>query len=209
MANDPACPPRSQGPPVILLGGASGTGKTTIANALVHELGLSHHLSTGFIRAAIGPLLPDAEARLLRKHTYDAYEALIGGADPGRSALLEGAMQQSLLLKASIESCVKRAVREGIGMILEGSHFIPGVLEPAGLGASLLCVLDVPDREELKLRALSPNHSRRRLSEEQLERLVQLQEEILVLAGIHHQPVVINDQISEAVRQIRALAGID
>ncbi len=194
-----------EAPPVILLGGASGCGKTTIANLLVEELGLSHHLSTGFIRASITHLLPEPDAELLKKHTYDAYQALTAETANGRSPLMEGAIRQSLLLKPAIESCIKRAKREGIGMMLEGSHFIPGVLEPASLGASLLCVLDVPDREELKHRALSPNHTNRRLSDEQLGRLVQLQEGILELARAHKQPVIINNDLNAAVNQIKAL----
>ena len=207
MVSEPPNRTEADGPLVILLGGASGTGKTTIANMLVGELGLSHHLTTGFIRAAITHLLPDSEARLLQKHTYDAYEALTGTVTGDRNQLLEGAIQQSMLLKPAIESCIRRATREGISMMLEGSHFIPGVLDPASLGANLLCILDVPDREALKLRALSPNHSRRRLSEEQLARLVQLQEEILALARTHHQPIIVNDDLSNAVSQIRTLAG--
>ena len=192
-------------PPVILLGGASGCGKTTIANLLVEELGLSHHLSTGFIRASITHLLPEPDAELLKKHTYDAYQALTVENTNGRSPLMEGAIRQSLLLKPAIESCIKRAKREGIGMMLEGSHFIPGVLEPATLGASILCILDVPDREELKHRALSPNHTNRKLSDEQLSRLVQLQEGILKLARTHQQPVIINNDLTAAVDQIKAL----
>ena len=176
MVSEPSFRAKPKGPLIILLGGASGTGKTTIANHLVEQLGLSHHLSTGFIRASISHLLPEAEAQLLRRHTYDAFEVLTGAVAADRSPLLEGAIQQSTLLKPSIESCIGRAAREGIGMILEGSHFIPGVLDPGLLGASVLCILDVPDRRELRRRALSSNHSRRKLSEEQLGRLVQLQE---------------------------------
>ena len=198
-------PVEAGGPLVILLGGVSGTGKTTLANLLVRELGLSHHLSTGFIRAAIAHLLPETEGLLLQKHTYDAYQAVAGTPAVGGSPLLGGAIQQSLLLKPAIESCIRRAVREGIGMMLEGSHFIPGVLDPAPLGADLLCILDVPDREELKRRALSPNHLRRKLSDDQLSRLVQLQEAILDQARIHCQPVVVNDDLSAAVDRVRGL----
>ena len=208
MVSEPSSRTQAEGPLVILLGGVPGTGKTTVGNILVKELGLSHHVSTGFIRASITHLLPEAEARLLQKHTYDAYEALIGTAPNDRSPLLEGAIQQAMLLKPAIESCIKRAVREGIGMVLEGSHFIPGVLEPDVLGAHLLCVLDVPDREALKHRTLSPNHSRRRVSEDQLARLIQLQDEILAQARIHHQPVVVNEDLEKAVKQVRALGGM-
>ena len=212
MATQPSSPVEGHGPLVILLGGAPGTGKTTIANLLQRELGLSHHLSTGFIRASITHLLPEVEAGILKYHTYDAYQALqragaAGSVGYDNGLLLEGAIRQSTLLKPAIESCINRAVREGIGLVLEGSHFLPGVLEPGILDVTQLCILDVPDREELKLRALSSNHSRRRLSDAQLGRLVQLQEGILGLAQVHRQPVVINEDLSTAVSQIQKLVS--
>ena len=89
-----------EAPLVILLGGAPGTGKTTIANLLMTELGLSHHLSTGFIRASVSHLLPEADARILQHHTYDAYQALnsadsaTDSVDDDNGLLLEGAMRQ-------------------------------------------------------------------------------------------------------------------
>ena len=207
---EPSSRADGDGPLVILLGGAPGTGKTTIANLLLGELGLSHHLSTGFIRASVAHLLPEADARLLKHHTYDAYQALEdtdGAAGDGNNLLLEGAIRQSMVLKPAIESCINRAVREGIGLVIEGSHFLPGVLEPGTLEATLLCILDVPDREALKQRVLSPNHSRRTLSEAQLERLVQLQEGILGLAKVHGQPVVINEDLPGTIKQIRSLVS--
>lgn len=212
MVTEPSSRANGKGPQVILLGGAPGTGKTTVANALLEELGLSHHLSTGFIRASITYLLPESDARILNHHTYDAYQALGESGAEGQTGddsdrLLEGAIRQATLLKPAIESCINRAIREGIGLVLEGSHFLPGVLEPGILDVSLLCILDVPDREALKLRVLSPNHSRRTLSEVQLGRLVQLQDGILGLAKAYGQPVIVNKDLPTAIQQIRALAG--
>ena len=131
MVADPSARAEGSAPLVILLGGAPGTGKTTIANLLMAELGLAHHLSTGFIRASVTHLLPEADARLLQHHTYDAYQALksadsaTGSVGDDNGLLLEGAIRQAMILKPAIESCINRAVREGIGMVLEGSHFPP------------------------------------------------------------------------------------
>ena len=193
---------------MVLLGGVSGVGKTTIGNLLVRDLGLSHHISTGFIRSAITHLLDEPNARLLGKHTYDAYEALPDYGNGSRSPLLEGAARQATILKPAIEACIRRSLREGIGIVLEGSHFIPGVLDPAELGGTVMCILDVPDREALKYRALSPNHSRRRLSDDQLDRLIQLQDQILGMARVHGQPVVVNDDVQRTLEQIKSLAAV-
>ncbi len=195
----------AQEPKVILLGGAPGTGKTTLGNLLVRELRLDHHLSTGFIRASVRPLLPEPEQRLLGMHAFDVGEALPEISPDGTSRVFQGVLHQATMLKPSIEACIRRAVREGIGLVLEGSHMIPGVLDPEELGATL-CVLDVPDRETLRSRALSAAHVHRRLDEEQLARLLQLQEDLVGRARMLNLPVVVNDRLPDALDEIIALA---
>ena len=63
---------------IILLAGVPGVGKTTLGNALLGELGLTHHISTGFLRATMDLYLPDEQSALLRKRAFDAYELLNG-----------------------------------------------------------------------------------------------------------------------------------
>ena len=196
----------AQEPKVILLGGAPGTGKTTLGNLLVRELGLDHHLSTGFIRASVRPLLPEPEQLLLGMHAFDVGEALPELASDGTSRVFQGVVHQATMLKASIESCVRRAVREGVGLVIEGSHMIPGVLDPAELGATLLCVLDVTDREVLRARALSAAHVHRRLDEQQLARLLQLQDDLVNRARALGVPVVTNDRLPDALEELVGLA---
>ena len=80
-----------------------------------------------------------------------------------------------------------------------------GVLDPEELGATL-CVLDVPDRETLRSRALSAAHVHRRLDEEQLARLLQLQDDLVGRARVLNLPVVVNDRLPDALDEIIALA---
>ena len=191
---------------IILLAGVPGVGKTTLGNALLGHLGLTHHISTGFLRAAIDPYLPAHKSKLLRRHAFDAYELLDPATLRPDEYVIQGTIAQTDLLRPVIATCLARARREGIGLIMEGSHFIPGVFDPAEFGADLLCVLDVPNRDELKSRALSPNHQNRRLSDWDLERLVILQDQMLAKARRHNQPVVLNVDLPQAVEEVTTLA---
>lgn len=171
------------------------------------EMGLTHHISTGFLRAAIDGFLPNKEAELLRKHAFDAYELLDGYSSSEPPNILEGTKAQTQILKPVMEVCISRAKREGIGLIMEGSHFIPGVIDPIEMGVDLLCVLDVPDRQELKARAMSSNHLHRKLSEWDQQRLVMLQDQLLTLANLHKKPVVTNVNLAEAVQEVSTLVA--
>ena len=190
-------------PLIILLGGASGVGKTTLANALVQELGLAHHVSTGFLREAVRSVLPKDQARVLEGHAFDAWR-LMEGTTPSQHRALQGTLAQARILQPAFEACIARSLREGVSLVLEGSHILPGVLDSAP-GVSLFCVLNVPDRDLLVHRARGNTHRRRILDEGQAASILELQEECLHLARTTGAPVIDSTELDHALALVRAL----
>ncbi len=194
-------------PKILLLGGASGTGKTTLANALVHELGLAHHISTGFVREVAQAVMPPDQALLLRSYTFDAWR-LVQTSGPNGRRVFDGAIAQARVLLPAMEACILRSVREGASLVVEGAHVLPGLYDHAALGVSLFCVLDVPDRETLIERVQGQTHSRRVLTQEQLDAIIELQDECLRQARERGIPVVENTDLSSAVTSVKELLAV-
>ena len=180
-------------------------GKTTLANALVHELGLAHHVSTGFLREAVRSVLPEAQAQVLHGHAFDAWQHMDGPARSDHQAL-QGTLAQARLLQPAFEACIARSLREGVSLVLEGSHILPGVVDSAP-GVSLFCVLNVPDRDLLMHRARGNTHRRRILDEGQAASILELQDECLNLARTNRVPVIDSTELPHALTQVRALLG--
>lgn len=196
----------SDSPLIILLGGSSGTGKTTLANALVQEFGLAHHLSTGFVREAISAVLPTQESKLLGGFTFDAWK-LMPESD-GDDLVLNGAIAQTQLLKPAIEACIYRSVREGASLVMEGTHLLPGIFDPKILGVSIFCILDVPDRSVLIKRSMGPTHKSRNLDENQLNSIIQLQDAYVRLGEEYGLPVIVNTDLERTVDQVKGLIDL-
>ena len=198
----------SDSPLIILLGGSSGTGKTTLANALVQEFGLAHHLSTGFVREAISAVLPTQESKLLGGFTFDAWKLMPESAGSSDDRVLNGAIAQTQLLKPAIEACIYRSVREGASLVMEGTHLLPGIFDPKILGVSIFCILDVPDRSVLIKRSMGPTHKSRNLDKNQLDSIIQLQDAYVRLGEEYGLPVIVNTDLERTVHQVKGLIDL-
>jgi 2-phosphoglycerate kinase len=108
---------RLERPLVVLLGGTTGVGKSTLATMLAARLGITRVIATDVIRQVLRAFFTE-EAMPAVHHS--AFEA--GG--------VEGYRDQAGQVATGIAAIMQRAADEAKPVVVEGVHVVPGTLEP-------------------------------------------------------------------------------
>jgi 2-phosphoglycerate kinase len=135
-------------PLIVLIGGATGTGKTTIAAEVAHRLGISRLSSTDFIRQTIRAFFSDEFMPTIHYSSFKAWEALPEAEREEGDPLIRGFLQQTKNVLVGVRASIDRALEEGWSMVLEGVHLVPGMLPLEIEGALVIqCQLAVYNEE--------------------------------------------------------------
>jgi 2-phosphoglycerate kinase len=128
-------------PIVILVGGATGTGKSTVATEIAYRLGITRVTSTDFIRQTMRAFFSHEFMPSIHYSSFEAGLAVPDSDDP----LVAGFLEQSRQVMVGVRASLDRALQEGWSMVLEGVHLVPGLL-PALDGVLVsACVLRISD----------------------------------------------------------------
>jgi 2-phosphoglycerate kinase len=137
-------------PIVLLVGGATGTGKSTIATEIAHRLGITRVTSTDFIRQTMRALF---SRELMPSVHYSSFEARLAltraEEEEAGDATLLGFLDQTRNVLVGVEAAVERALGEGWSMVLEGVHLVPGMVRVEHGNALVVHVVLVVEDEEL------------------------------------------------------------
>jgi 2,3-bisphosphoglycerate-independent phosphoglycerate mutase len=142
---------RSQLPMIVLIGGATGTGKSTLAMELAYRLGVVWVTSTDLIRETMRTVLSPELVPGLHDHSFRGM--VVGGqvlSDP-RERVLAGFRQQAAQVAVGIRAVIGRAIRENADIIIEGTHLAPPFHQyvPPDAEVNLAgLILAVPDEKE-------------------------------------------------------------
>jgi len=121
---------RSGRPLILMICGAVGTGKSTIATEVAHLLDVVRIQSTDMLREVMRMMLPEQLLPVLHASSFNAWKELPIQDARGRDRdllIADGYHSQVGLLSVAIEAVIHRAVEESVPIIIEGVHAHPEI----------------------------------------------------------------------------------
>ena len=201
-------------PLIILVGGASGTGKSTICSELAYRLDVVRTQSTDIMREIIRSYLAPHVVPTLGFSSFDAWRGLPGTKARGGqrltdSPVIAGFLAQHANIKSALEATIARALKERQDMIIDGVHVLPMELDLVKAREEAVVVsvmLAVTTRQQLvnQLSWRSREQPDRGASRylEKLDAIWEVQSFLLNLAEKANIPIIANWTIEDTVHEV-------
>lgn len=192
-------------PVILLLGGAAGVGKTSIALEVAHRLGIGRVLSTDSIRQIMRLTLSQEIAPALHGSSYDAWK-LVPPDTLGDDPVIDGFRDQTAIVSVGVRASMDRAIAENASIVIDGVAIVPGLIDLTayeGQAEVIFLVVATLDAEAYANRfaARAADGSRRSAHRylENLDAILRIQDHMLEAAERHGIPIVENDAFDRAV----------
>ena len=207
---------RSGRPLILLIGGTTGSGKSTIATEVAHRLGIVRTQSTDMLREAMRMMVPERLLPALHTSSFSAWTTLPanqvsgqGGQEETEALIADGYLAQTELLAVPCEAVIQRALRERVSLILEGVHVHPLLLGRISRETDAIVVpIMLSVRKEKRLRRRISGRRKEaplRAFEVQLEHfdaIWQLQSFLLSEADRAHVPIIDNSDKETTIKLV-------
>jgi 2-phosphoglycerate kinase len=133
-------------PIIVLIGGSTGTGKSTVAAEVAHRLGITRVASTDFIRQTMRAFFSREFMPTIHYSSFEAGEAV--DEDVTGDPTVVGFVDQCRHVCVGVEAAIHRSLTEGWSMVMEGVHLVPGLLPPEVDGALIVqVVVEIADAD--------------------------------------------------------------
>ncbi len=160
-------------PIAIYIGGASGTGKSTLALELAPMLRIYRVIATDTIRQVMRMVFSPQILPVIHGSSFAASQLpLYEEDDDPSSALLNAFQEQAVRIGVGVKAVVERAVAEGQSILVEGVHLLPPVVPFPDLDSTCYQVplmLATPDAETHRSRFFARTRQGQRVAERYIE----------------------------------------
>ena len=196
-------------PLFLLVGGATGTGKSTIAAEIAHRLGITRVTSTDFVRQTMRAFFSEEFMPSVHYSSFEARLALTRAEEEesGDAAIL-GFLDQTRNVLVGVRAALERAATERWSTVLEGVHLVPGMVSTEYPGAFVVqCIVAIEDESLHRSHFWIRDHATEglRALEKYLDALPQIreiQDYLVERARRHDVPVIVNDSLERAIGDV-------
>lgn len=115
-------------PLVIIIGGATAVGKSTVASTLAFRFGIRHVFGTDIVREAMRSVIAPDLIPELHASSFTVWKHLALWPTLTKERVSLGFEEQARHVMGGIEGIVERALQEGISLIVEGVHVCPRLI---------------------------------------------------------------------------------
>ena len=198
-----------ESPLVVLIGGTTGVGKSTIATEVAHRLGINRISSTDSIREVMRAIFTKDLMPAIYESAYSAWRGLRVPVPQGANPVVVGFREQSAVVNTGVKALIDRASLEGVSIVIEGVHLVPGYLDPRQFhGVRVVqLVIGVDDeqlhRSHFRIREAQTHGTRpHRRYETNFDSIRLLGRYIEDLAREHGIPVIYSHQLDQAIADV-------
>ena len=203
-------------PLILVVGGITGSGKSTISTELAYKLNIVRTQSTDMLREIIRTYLATPVAPTLQYSTFEAWKGL-PSPDAGKeheldNPLITGYLSQLMTLKPALKAAITRAVTEQEHLIIEGVHALCTELNLDEIKTQAIVVPVMVATLEKK--ALNNRFIRRSKEQDQrpssryvkhIDEIWELQSYLLDVADHGGIPIINNTKLKDSIREILEL----
>jgi 2-phosphoglycerate kinase len=194
-------------PIVVLIGGATGVGKSTIATQLAARLGIVRVVATDAVREVLRAVFSRELMPSLHTSSFEAGDVL--REPPSRDAVIVGFREQTAAVSVGVNALLDRAAMEGTSLIIEGAHVVPGFLDPSAweeriLAVPVILTVDEEDAHRGHFAARAADHGGRAAERylRQFDNIRRVQRYIKSQALSHGVPVIPNFNFDRALAAV-------
>jgi 2-phosphoglycerate kinase len=135
-------------PLIVLVGGTTGVGKSTIATEVAHRLGITRISSTDSIREVMRGIFSRDLMPAVYESAFNAWKGLRVPVPQGANPVIVGFREQTAVVSSGVKSLIERAILEGTSMVIEGIHLVPGYLDPSSFEGARVVQLVIGVNDE-------------------------------------------------------------
>lgn len=199
-------------PIIILIGGATGVGKSTLATQIAHRLGITRLTASDLIRQVMRAFFSADLMPAIHYSSFEAGEMVKAAEVKGADRDITGYVEQVEKVCVGVNAIIERAIKEGTPMIVEGAHLVPGFLKEDywkdALVIQMVLIVEDVERHQGHFYVRDQETGGVRSLEKyvkNMDKIRRVQDYLVQAARKYKVPVIDNQNIDDAVKTVMGI----